>query len=117
MILAGCLYYELSDLGVSVTCINPGFVASEIRSVNNDGELTGKPDPVPQWLVMPAEKAARQIVHAPYKRKPEVVLTKHGKTAVSLGRHFPRLTRTAIRLASRNRLHEIEKRKPGGVSE
>ena len=115
--LAECFYYELADLGVSVTCINPGFVASEIRSVNNAGELTGKPDPVPQWLVMPAEKAARQIVHALYRRKPEVVLTKHGKVSVFLSRHFPRLTRTAIRLATRNRLYQIEKRKPGGVAE
>ena len=99
--LAECLYYDLAPKHVAVTCINPGFIASDIRNINNHGQHTGKPDPVPQFLVMPAEKAARQIVRAIYKRKPEVVITRHGKAAVFLARHCPRLLRTALRLGSK----------------
>jgi len=111
--LAECLYYDLADRGVSVTCINPGFVASEIRSVNNRGELTGKPDPAPQFLVMPAAKAARQIVRALYRRRPEVIITRHGKMMIFLARHFPRLTRLALRVGSKGRVDQTRKGKQG----
>jgi len=111
--LAECLYYDLADRGVSVTCINPGFVASEIRRVNNRGELTGKPDPVPQFLVMPAAKAARQIVRALYRRRPEVIITRHGKIMIFLARHFPRLTRLVLRLGSKGRVDQTRKGKRG----
>lgn len=111
--LAECLYYDLADRGVSVTCINPGFVASEIRSINNRGELTGKPDPVPQFIVMPAAKAARQIVRALYRRRPEVIITCHGKIMVFLARHFPGLTRIVLRLGSKGRVDQTRKGKQG----
>jgi short-subunit dehydrogenase len=109
-----CLYYDLADLGVSVTIINPGFVASEIRSINNKGELTGNPDPVPQFLVMPAAKAAKQIVRALYRRKPELLITRHAKVGVFLSRHFPRLTRAILRQVSKGRVGNMRKAKQGG---
>lgn len=111
--LAESLYYDLAGHGVSVTCINPGFVASEIRSVNNHGEHTGKPDPVPRFLVMPAEKAARRIVRGMYRRHPEILITRHAHVAVFLARHFPRFTRTVIRLASRGSMKKAQQWKPG----
>ncbi len=111
--LAECLYYDLADLGVSVTCINPGFVASEIRSINNRGEYTGKRDPVPQWLVMPTEKAARQIVRGLYRRKPEILITRHAKLTVFLNNHFHGLLRGLIRLGSKGRVHKTRKAKAG----
>ena len=95
--LAESLYYELAPAGVSVTCINPGFIASEIRSVNKEGVYTGKPDPVPAFLVAPASAAAHAIVHALYKRRPEVIITAHGKLLIFLARHCPRTTRFLIR--------------------
>lgn len=98
---AESIYYDLAPLGVSVTCINPGFVASEIRSINNTGEFVGNPDPVPRFLVVPAEKAARQMVRALYRRQAELIVTGHGKAAVFMGRHFPRTVRFAIRLATK----------------
>ncbi len=59
--LAESIYYELADEGVSVTCINPRFVTSEVRGVDNDGVYHGgKEDPAPAWLVMLTEKAAAQ---------------------------------------------------------
>lgn len=98
--LAESLRGELAPSGVGVVLISPGFVESNIRRVDNRGVLhPDAPDPVPAWLVMPADKAARLIVRAILKRKPELVVTLHGKAAVLLARHFPRLVRA---LASRS---------------
>ncbi len=94
-------YYDCLAHGVSVTCINPGFTESEIRSVNNAGDYVGTPDPVPGFLVMSAEKAARQSVRALYRRRPEIVLSQHGKWLVRLARHTPRLLRAVLSLGVR----------------
>ncbi len=110
---AECLYHDLADLGVSVTCVNPGFVNSEIRSINNRGEYTGKPDPVPQFLVMSAEKAARQIVRGIYRRKPEIIITRMGKLSVFINRLCPCLVRVAMRAATKGRVHKTRKAKHG----
>jgi short-subunit dehydrogenase len=111
--IAECLYFDLADLGISVTAINPGLVASEIRSVNNKGDYTGKPDPAPAFLVMPTEKAARQIVSALYRRKPELIITKMAILIIFLNRHFPRTVRFATRLGSKGKLHKVEAAKRG----
>lgn len=95
--LAESLRGELSPYGVGVVLISPGFVESNIRRVDNRGVLhPDAPDPVPAWLVMPAEKAARIMVRAILKRKPEVIVTGHGKVAVFLARHCPRLVRALL---------------------
>lgn len=105
--LAESLRGELRPYGMSVVLISPGFVESNIRRVDNRGVLRPEaPDPVPPWLVMPAEEAAKLMVRAIVKRKPELVVTGHGKVAVFLARHFPRLTRA---LVSRSRA----RRQPG----
>ena len=91
------LWTELKPHQVSCTLICPGFVESEIRQVNNQGEFREKAkDPIPSWLVMPSEKAARQISKALYKRKNEVVITGHGKFAVFLQRHMPWFVQAVI---------------------
>jgi NAD(P)-dependent dehydrogenase (short-subunit alcohol dehydrogenase family) len=88
--LADSLRGEWRRYGLSVTLISPGFVASEIRLVDNEGKLKEhSQDPVPSWLVMPAAQAAREIVSAIRKRKPEQVITGHGKVLVWLNRFFP----------------------------
>jgi len=102
--LAESIYYDLSRLGISVTLINPGFVKSEIRHINNRGELTDKPDPVPGWLVLPADKAAKTISNALYYKKPEVIITFHGKVFSLFKRFFPRLTRWGMRRMIKGRL-------------
>ena len=111
--LAASIYYDLAERGVSVTLISPGLVSSEIRSVNNAGEYTGKADPAPAFLVMPVEQAARQIVRALYRRRPELVVTGHGKLVVFVQRHFPRTTRALFRLGTRGRMQRIEAAKRG----
>lgn len=113
--LAESLDYDLAASGVSMTLINPGLVASEIRSVNNRGEFTGKKDPAPQFLVMPADKAARQMVRAIHRRRFELVVTGHGKLTVFAARHFPRTLRFALRRLSRGRLDKIQEAKRGGA--
>jgi hypothetical protein len=52
---------------------------------------------MPAWLVMPAERAARQIVRAIARRRREVVVTAHGKLAVFLQRHASWLVAAGIR--------------------
>ena len=94
--LAESIRYDLDPLGVSVTCINPGYVESEIRTLDNQGRPTGEPDPVPKRKIMPSQTAARQIVDAIYRRQPEMVLTTYAKLAVTVARHLPSLARYII---------------------
>lgn len=99
--LADALFYELGRFGVTVTLVNPGFVESEIRLVNNNGELKRASDPVPRWLRMPRGPAARQIARAIARRRREVVITGHGKAAVFFTRHAPWLVRSVLIRGSR----------------
>jgi short-subunit dehydrogenase len=106
--LAESITDELRPFGVAVTQINPGFIESQIRSVNNRGQVTAAADPVPAWLVMPRATAARRIARAIRARRRELVLTGHGKAGVLVARHAPWLlhlgTRVATRLERRGRL-------------
>ena len=91
--LALSLRPELAPLGISVTHIAPGFVTSEIRFKDNRGVLhEGARDPVPAWLVVPADRAAREIVRAVDRRAREQVVTFHGKVFVFVERFFPWVT-------------------------
>lgn len=88
--LAETLWLELAPAGVSVTLINPGFVDSDIRRVDNRGHLhPDARDPIPKWLRMPADEAARQIAGALEARRREVIVTGHGKALVFASRHLP----------------------------
>ncbi|NLV41553.1 MAG: SDR family oxidoreductase [Candidatus Hydrogenedentes bacterium] len=108
MSLTESVYHELDEHGVSVTCINPGFVASEIRSVNNEGKYTGNPDPVPQWLVLPAEKAAADMLRALHRRRPVVFITAHARWLARLNRLSPRLVRWVVRRMTRGKLAKFQ---------
>ncbi len=105
--LGESIYHDLDERGISVTLINPGFVASEIRHINNKGELTDKADPIPRWLVVPTDKAAREIINALYRQKPEVIITFHGKVFAWCKRAFPKTTRWVIRRMSRGSLPKL----------
>ena len=95
--LAESIHDELAADGVSVTLVSPGFVDSDIRRVDNHGILhEGAPDPVPAWLRMPTDRAARTIVRAIRHRRREVVVTAHGKVLVLLYRHAPWLLKALI---------------------
>jgi len=108
--LAEALVHELKPHGISVTHVSPGFVESEIRSVDNDGRLQPEASPggPPPWLVMPTDVAARKILHAVARRRREVVVTGHGKLAVWLERHMPWLVSYAFSRSGRR-----ARRQPG----
>jgi NAD(P)-dependent dehydrogenase (short-subunit alcohol dehydrogenase family) len=97
--LADCLRLELSPLGVSVTHLAPGFVESELRRIDNQDRLhENARDPIPSWLVVPAERAARSMLNAVLARRAEAVITGHGKLAVGFARHAPAVVSGALRL-------------------
>jgi short-subunit dehydrogenase len=97
--LADSLREDLRSLGVSVTLIAPGFVDSEIRRTDRAGIFREEmPDPVPAWLRVPADAAARKIVRAIDRRRPEAVITAHGKAMVLMARHAPWTIRLVTRM-------------------
>ncbi len=108
--LAEALDGELHRHGVNVLLVNPGFVESEIRTVNNRGELkeTAK-DPVPKWIQMPKDVAARKIADAIAARKRERNLTAHGTAAIFLATGLPSIVRAVMR---RGKVKDWEQ--PGG---
>ncbi|MGE4349332.1 MAG: SDR family NAD(P)-dependent oxidoreductase [Candidatus Berkiella sp.] len=90
--LAETLYAELAPYGISVTLISPGFVKTEIRNVNNWGIYQeGTRDPLPEWLRLDADKAAKIIIKAIRLRQRERIITVSGKLGVILNRLFPGL--------------------------
>ncbi len=111
--LADALRGELAPRGVAVVLLTPGFVDSEIRRVDNRGAFHPRArEPVPAWLRMPAETAARQMVRAIARRRRERVVTVHGKVAVMFARHTPRLVAW---LAGRGRVSRPEPARPDGT--
>jgi short-subunit dehydrogenase len=96
--LANSVTPELRRCGVKVTLISPGFVASNIRRLDNRGKFhPAAKDPVPAWLVMSTEKAVRQMLRAVARGQREAIITGHGKILVALERFAPWLTRAASR--------------------
>lgn len=84
------LAMELHGSGVSCTTIHPGFVASEIAKVDNEGHFDGdRPDKRPANLMWPSDKAARVMVNAIHRRTREFVFTGHGKVGAFIGMHWP----------------------------
>jgi short-subunit dehydrogenase len=101
--LADAITPELRRGGVRVTLISPGFVDSNIRRVDNKGTLHDRAaDPIPSWLVVPTDKAVRQILRAVARGRREVIVTGHGKLLVAIERLTPWLARALKRrLAAR----------------
>ena len=96
--LAESLAHELAPSGVTVTLISPGWVKSEITHVDNRGRWHAEVrDRRPKLLVMPAATAARHIVRAVARGRPEAMITRHAKLAVFLQRHVPWLVRSVVR--------------------
>jgi NAD(P)-dependent dehydrogenase (short-subunit alcohol dehydrogenase family) len=86
------LSQELHGSGVTCTTIHPGFVASEIAQVDNQGRFEARrKDRRPRLLLWPTDRAARRMVRAIDQRRREYVFTAHGKTGAWLGRHLPGL--------------------------
>ena len=96
--LADAITPELAMVGVKVTLISPGFIESEIRRVDNRGVLHGEaPEPIPSWLLVSRERAARSILRAIARGRREAIITGHGKLFVALQRLAPWIIRAAGR--------------------
>lgn len=96
--LANAIAPELRLAGVKVTLISPGFVASDIRRVDNQGQFHEQAkEPIPSWLILPTDKAVRQILRAIAKGKREAIVTGHGKALVFLERFMPWVIRAFSR--------------------
>ncbi len=110
--LAEAIAYELPARGVSVTCISPGLVASNFRRVDNTGRFRQDwKETAPQRFIVPADRAAREIVNALYRRKIHAVITGHGRAGVFVFRHAPWLVRSALRRATKGRLEKFDRSK------
>jgi short-subunit dehydrogenase len=92
--LAESLHGDLRAVGVGCTLVSAGFVDSDIRRVDNQGALHAQArDPVPAWLRMRTDKAARVMVRGILRGRREVFVTLHARVIVFFARFFPRLTR------------------------
>ena len=90
--LSESLSQELAPYGVSVSLICPGYVATELRQIDNNGIFHSDwQDPIAPGMVVSAQKAARQMLRAIYRRQPEMVMTNYGRLAVLLKRYIPGL--------------------------
>jgi short-subunit dehydrogenase len=88
--LANSITPELRRAGIRLTLISPGFIASDIRRVDNRGTVhPDAADPVPVWIQMPTPQAARQILRAVARGKREQIITFHGKLFVAIERFLP----------------------------
>jgi len=84
---------------VSVTLITPGNVATNIRRTDNRGVLhPDAADPIPAWLRMTADRAARQIVNAFTARRSECILTRLARVAIATERVAPGVLAEAIKI-------------------
>jgi short-subunit dehydrogenase len=88
--------YFHKNIGVTIVC--PGRVQTNIsfHALDKDGKPHGKLDPG-QAKGITAEKAAKQIIRAFEKRKPEVLIGKSELIMVYIKRFFPKLCRKLTR--------------------
>lgn len=97
--LCQSLSQELAPDGVSVTHVCPGYVATEIRQVDEQGVFQAEQkEHIPPLLLRSTETTAKQIIKAIARRQPEQVLTSYGKLVVLLQRHVPWLVSWLISL-------------------
>ena len=97
--LCQSLSRELAHDGVSVTHVCPGYVATEIRRVDEQGVFQESiEDSISPLLLRSATATAKQIIKAIANRRSEQVLTSYGKLVVLLQRHAPWLVSGLISL-------------------
>jgi len=102
--LANSITPELALMGVTVTLLSPGFVESNIRRVDNQGQLHAEAaEPMPRWLVVDRRQAVSQMLRAVARGRREVIITGHGKLFVALERFAPWVLRVVVHRMAANR--------------
>jgi short-subunit dehydrogenase len=105
--LVESIHDELLAEGVEVTLVSPGFVATGIHEVDNRGERHEGVRDTAARMRVPVADAARETVRAIARGRRERVVTRHGKAAVFLYRHWPWLVeRLLARRKDRRRSFE-----------
>jgi len=99
--LSECLYVELANSSVGITCVHPGAVATNILE-------TARMDPTHKekmlkmfHMAMPPEKAARLIVRAIKKNRFKLVFCVDSRLLDYMKRLFPIWTLKLMRMANR----------------
>lgn len=83
---------EVSNDGVNVMWVSPGFTSSNIRNVAlNEKAKPHKENPMDENKLMSAEECADHILKAIENRKRSIVLTSLGKSIVFINKLFPGL--------------------------
>lgn len=106
--LSESLYHELIGHGVGVSLIAPGFVQSEIQQIDKNGKF----DPlqkrwIPDWITVSTESAVAEMLHGLKRRKPQIIVTNHGRILVFLNRFMPWILRGSVQWAAQKRLKGI----------
>lgn len=109
--LCDSLRAELAEHGVRVTHVAPGFISTELRLMDREGN--NRADFVPGWLQMSAPAAARRILRALARGRRELVLTNHARLGIALAQQTPGLTSLAVGW-SRRWMRKMS-HPPGGV--
>ncbi|MBW4505559.1 MAG: SDR family NAD(P)-dependent oxidoreductase [Scytonematopsis contorta HA4267-MV1] len=95
--LCESLSQELKPDGVSVIHICPGYVATEIRQIDNQGVWRSDwQDNIPSSLLISSSQAAKEIVQAVSQRKKEIAIPNYSKIIIFLKRHLPGLVAWVI---------------------
>lgn len=89
---------EVTDRGIGVTLICPGYVRTNIsvKALRGDGSLYGHMDETQEHGMTP-EACAKGIVRAIARRRDEAVIGGKETWALALYRFFPRLFRRMVR--------------------
>lgn len=99
--LSECLYVELANSSVGITCVHPGAVATNILEAARM-EPTHKAKMLKMFhLAMPPEKAARLIVKAIRKNRFKLVFCVDSRVLDFMKRLFPVITLKLMRMANR----------------
>ncbi len=91
--LSECWDVDLQRQGVGSTIVCPGYVSSEISQVNNQGVHNPEAAKTSTPLLVPAPKAAKEIVAAVRRKKRVAGITGHGRVLIWVKRHLPWLSR------------------------
>jgi len=89
---------ELSDTGVHVMWVSPGFTASKIRNfaLNEQGKAQGE-SPLDEKSLMSAEECAMRVLKAIEKKKRTEVFSFKGMQTVLISRFWPSLADKLVR--------------------
>ena len=89
---------DLREIGIGVTLISPGLLATDFRRVDNANRFHAQAqDPYAMRSCVAAEQAARSVVRATYLGKREQIISLQGRLLMAVQRFCPWLLRWVFR--------------------